>query len=165
MAHKKRGTSGEKETTALIPCPKCGKDIPAKWNYHSECGWKQDIQEEETQIVGKSKVEVFTSPTCPHCSSAAKLVREIGKERDDVRVVETSTATGYGQKRAKQLGIMAVPSVFVSGPAYAEHIGFKGLPSKKGLLKAIDISLGLAMWEEKKGFFEKLIDKLGLREE
>jgi len=32
----------------------------------------------------KSKIEVFTSPTCPHCPSAVKLAKELEQERDDV---------------------------------------------------------------------------------
>ena len=146
----------------LKPCPKCGKEIPVDWNYHEECGWKESKEEDEEAInnIGKVKIQVFTSPTCPHCHPALDLAKQIEKERDDVKVTELNTATPHGHRKAEQLGVMAVPTIFVKGPAYPQDIGFKGLPSKKGLLKAIDISLGKAGWEEPKGFFKGLMKKI-----
>jgi len=91
------------------------------------------------------------------------LAKQIEKERDDVKVTELSTATPHGYRKAKQLGVMALPTIFVKGPAYPQDIGFKGLPSKKGLLKAIDISLGKAEWEEKKGFLKSIVEKLPIK--
>lgn len=157
MAHKRKSTETKQ-------CPKCGKEIPANWNFHRECGWGQDEKKEkEQEFFGKCRIEVFTSPTCPHCHGAVKLSKEIEKERDDVKVTEISTATRYGSKRSKHLCIMTVPTTFVKGPGYQGNIGFKGLPSKKGLLKAIDISLGKEGWEEKKGFFKRLLEKLPIK--
>ena len=150
-------------TKKLKPCPKCGKEIPVNWNYHEECGWKEDKEEEAINLIGKVRIQVFTSPTCPHCHPALDLAKQIEKERDDVKVIELSTATPHGHRKAKQLGVMALPTIFVKGPAYPQDIGFKGLPSKKGLLKAIDISLGKAEWEEKKGFLKSIIEKLPIK--
>lgn len=152
-------------TKKLKPCPKCGKEIPVNWHYHEECGWEESKEEEEEAInpIGKVRIQVFTSPTCPHCHPALNLAKQIEKERDDVKVTELSTATPHGHRKAKQLGVIALPTIFVRGPAYPQDIGFKGLPSKKGLLKAIDISLGLAKWEEKKGFLKSIIEKLPIK--
>ena len=147
----------------LKPCPKCGKEIPVDWHYHEECGWKESKEEETINPIGKVRIQVFTSPTCPHCHPALDLAKQIEKERDDVKVTELSTATPHGHRKAEQLGVMAVPTIFVKGPAYPQDIGFKGLPSKKGLLKAIDISLGKAEWEEKKGFLKSIIEKLPIK--
>ena len=148
----------------LKPCPKCGKEIPVDWHYHEECGWKESKEEEEAiNPIGKVKIQVFTSPTCPHCHPALDLAKQIEKERDDVKVTELSTATPHGHRKAEQLGVMALPTIFVKGPAYPQDIGFKGLPSKKGLLKAIDISLGKAEWEEKKGFLKSIVEKLPIK--
>ena len=145
-------------------CPKCGKEIPVEWHYHKECGWRKGEEEQEAiNLVGKCKIEVFTSPTCPHCHPALNLAKQIEKERDEVKVTELSTATPNGRRKAEQMGVMAVPTIFVKGPAYPENIGFKGLPSKKGLLKAIDISLGKAEWEEPKGFFKSLLEKIPIK--
>ena len=148
----------------LKPCPKCGKEIPVDWHYHEECGWEESKEEEEAiNPIGKVRIQVFTSPTCPHCHPALDLAKQIEKERNDVKVTELNTATPHGHRKAKQLGVMAVPTIFVKGPAYPQDIGFKGLPSKKGLLKAIDISLGKAEWEEKKGFLKSIIEKLPIK--
>lgn len=149
----------------LKHCPKCNREIPVEWQYHKECGWKEEKNQkiEDNDAIGKSKIEVFTSPTCPHCHPALDLAKQIEKERDDVKVVELSTATPHGHRKAEQMGVMAVPTIFVRGPAYPQTIGFKGLPSKKGLLKAIDISLGKAEWEEPKGFFRGLMEKIAIK--
>lgn len=113
----------------------------------------------------KSTIEVFTSTTCPHCPAAKKLVNEVAKERDDVNVIHTITNTVKGSKRAREMQIMTVPTIFIKGPGSDETIGLRGVPSKKGLIKAINISLGNEKWKEKKGLIEKLKDKLGLSKE
>lgn len=106
-----------------------------------------------------TKIEVFTSPTCPYCPSAVKLAKEVEKERDEVKVIEQSTATKEGNRRAKLLNVMSVPTVFVKGPEF-DRIGFRGTPPKDKLLEAIDISLGLKEWEPPKSFLEKLKEKI-----
>ncbi len=165
IEQKKQDLESKKQSFAkkLKQCPKCGEKIPREWQYHQKCGWKKDKEKEETHLVGKSQLEVFTSPLCPSCHPALDLAKEIEKERDDVKVTELSTATPHGRRKAKQRGVSVVPTIFVKGPAYPQNIGLKGLPSKKGLLKAIDISLGLAKWEEPKGFFKSLLEKLPVK--
>lgn len=113
----------------------------------------------------QSKILVFTSPTCPHCPSALRLAREIEKSRDDVKVEEYSTATKDGARKAEYYNVMSVPTVFVRGPAHNQNIGFRGTPPKDRLLKAIDISLGKASFDDmvEKGFFAKLQEKLGVK--
>lgn len=116
------------------------------------------MRREETSPddTSKSKIEVFTSPTCPHCPRAVKLAKEIEAERDDVKVIETSTGTMSGHKRAETFNIMTVPTVLVKGPKH-DIIGFRGPPMKKELNHAIDISLGLDnMPEKKQGFLSKI---------
>lgn len=145
-------------------CPRCGKDIPTEWRYHKDCGWKKSEEDKDSsELIGNAKIDIFTSPTCPHCAAALDLVRQIAKERDDVKINELSTATPYGSRKARQMDVMAVPSIFVRGPAYPQNIGFRGVPSKKGLLKAIDISLGKAEWEEKKGLLQRLLEKITIK--
>ena len=110
-------------------------------------------------------IEVFTSPTCPHCPSAVKLAKELAKERDDIRVIESSTVTAQGQKRAQKYGIMTVPTVLVSGPSHPQKIGLQGTPPKSSLIKAVEASLGLRVLEEEKreGFFSKLLKKFNIK--
>lgn len=157
--HKRYGQDSE-----LKACPKCGKEIPSRWDHHKECGWKETHKEhEETDFIGKSKIIIFTSPTCPHCHSAVDLAKEIEKMREDVKVTEISTATKSGHNKAEQMGVMAVPTIFVRGPGYPQNIGFRGTPSKNALLKAIDISLGKAEWKEEKGLLKSMLDKLPIK--
>ena len=107
-------------------------------------------------------IEVFTSPTCPHCSHAKNLAVQVAKECEDVKVVETSTATSKGSRRARMLNVMSVPSVFVKGPEF-DRIGFRGLPPKSRLVDAVKISKGIKKWEEKKSFSERLREKIPIK--
>jgi|FLOH01.1.fsa_nt_gi thioredoxin 1 len=109
-----------------------------------------------------SKIEVFTSPTCPHCPSALNLAKQIEKERSDVKVIETSSISSQGRKRAQMYNVMSVPTVFVNGPHF-DRIGFRGTPPKSKLLEAIDISLGLKEWTEPKSFIERIKEKIPLK--
>jgi small redox-active disulfide protein 1 len=107
----------------------------------------------------QSKIEVFTSPTCPHCPSAKQLAQEVSKGRDDVRVIEQSTATAEGVKKAQHYNIMTVPTILVTGPATNEVFGFQGTPSRTKLVEAIEMSLGkreIPNNEPKKGFFARV---------
>lgn len=115
----------------------------------------------------KSQVEVFTSPTCPHCPSAYELVKQISSKREDIEVIPRSTVTEDGIQRARELQIMSVPTIIIKGPASEEIFGFKGTPSETKLTEAIDISLGLKEDKTKNpnlktGFFKGLIQKLKL---
>lgn len=82
-------------------------------------------------------IEIFTSPTCVYCPSAKKLVAELAQEDKEIAVVEHSAATEEGRKRAQEFNIQSVPTIFVSGPATKEILGFRGTPSKEKLLDAI----------------------------
>lgn len=74
------------------------------------------------------KVEVFTSPTCPHCPGAVKLVEQAKEELGDaLDVTVYNTMEEEGRKLAIGYGIMAVPAIaidnelkFVGAPSYDE---------------------------------------------
>lgn len=107
------------------------------------------------------KIEVFTSPTCPHCPSAVMLAQNVAKERADVKVVISSTATSEGSKRARLMDVMTVPTIFVKGSEF-DRIGFRGTPPKSKLLDAVDISLGIKSWPDKsdsKSFLQKIRER------
>jgi glutaredoxin len=106
-----------------------------------------------------AKIEVFTSPTCPHCPHAKKAAFNIKKKRDDVKVIETSTHTSRGQKRSRNLQIRSVPTLIITGPGTDENIGFVGTPSESQLNKMLDIAIGKKNWDEpekKEGIFSRL---------
>ncbi len=101
-------------------------------------------------------VSLFTSPTCPFCPAAKKVVDEIKQEREDVVVKEFNSATPEGREESQKRGILSVPTIFVEGPSHPETLGFQGAPSKKRLLQAIDISQGKESLPEKTSFGSKI---------
>jgi predicted DsbA family dithiol-disulfide isomerase len=90
----------------------------------------------------KAIVELFTSPTCPHCPPAKKALEEVAKERSDFTLAVYSTMTQEGQLKAEQYGIEGVPTAIISGPATEQPMGIPGEQSKKTYNDFIDIALG-----------------------
>ena len=70
---------------------------------------RQDI------LTPKPVIEVFTSPTCPHCPRALEMARQLAMEMPGIKVVEQSTATPQGFARAAFYDVQAVPTVFING--------------------------------------------------
>lgn len=73
------------------------------------------------------KVEVFTSPSCPHCPMAEQVVEEAKKEIDDMDVEIVNIMTD--RQRAIDYGIMAVPAIAINGV-----VEFVGAPTKEELI-------------------------------
>lgn len=69
-------------------------------------------------------IEVFTSPTCPHCPRALEMARQLAMQMQGIQVVELSTATPAGYAKATLYGVKAVPTIFISGKR-----AFVGAPS------------------------------------
>ena len=60
------------------------------------------------------KIEIFTSPMCPHCPAVKRVVEEVVSEmggRIDVENVNVMEEP----ERAVNYGIMAVPTVVIDG--------------------------------------------------
>ena len=108
----------------------------------------------------KSKIEVFTSPTCPYCPSAMEIIGEVARERSDVFVDEINMALPEGMDKAKQFQVIITPTVFVKGPMHNEILAVAGTPSKARLNELIDISQGKKKLKEDKGFFERVFEKI-----
>ncbi|MEM2139088.1 MAG: glutaredoxin domain-containing protein [Candidatus Woesearchaeota archaeon] len=109
-----------------------------------------------------TKVEIFTSPTCPYCPHAVKLAKDLLKEGYDFKLVETSTGTYEGQERAKSLDVRSVPTLFITGSETQERIGYVGVPSKQSFIKMINIAEGKEKWpeqEKKESFISKIFNK------
>ncbi|MFZ2409991.1 MAG: thioredoxin family protein [Candidatus Methanoperedens sp.] len=60
-------------------------------------------------------IEVFTSPTCPHCPKALEMARQVAMEMLGIKVIEQSTATPQGFAKAAYYSVQAVPTVFING--------------------------------------------------
>jgi len=79
------------------------------------------------------KVEVYTSPTCPYCPYATKLIHEVAPSfGDSLTVEEIDTWSPEGEKRAMNYNLMAVPTIVING-----KVKFVGVPKKEDLEKAI----------------------------
>lgn len=98
----------------------------------------------------KAKVYLFTSPTCPHCPSAKRFIHSFKSVRDDFDLIEYSTITKEGQKKARQFDVMSVPTFIIKGPGYNGNIGFRGVQSNGSMNKYIDVALGKNSIEESK---------------
>lgn len=104
-----------------------------------------------------ASVEVFTSPTCPHCPPAKTLAKDIAGSRGDVELKIYSTHEPEGSRLARKYQIMSVPTIIIKGPGSKDPIGLSGLPPRRSFEKAIDISLGKERWPDKKpSFFDKV---------
>ncbi len=106
--------------------------------------------DEYNEFYGRVKIEVFTSPTCPHCPRAKSALDQFSKSNSFVKVVETSTGTNKGRKRAELFGVRSVPTLFITGPGTKDRIGFIGVPSQSQLKKMANIALGKESWPNKK---------------
>ncbi|HIH44689.1 MAG TPA: glutaredoxin [Candidatus Methanoperedenaceae archaeon] len=72
-------------------------------------------ERQKTKPVNKVVIEVFTSPTCPHCPRAVEMSKELAIQVPGIEVREMSTATPEGSAKAGYYGVRAVPSIFING--------------------------------------------------
>ena len=72
---------------------------------------QKDIQTPRLPTV----IEVFTSPTCPHCPQALMMAKQVAIQIPGIQVVELSTATPQGMAKAAFYGVQAVPAIFING--------------------------------------------------
>lgn len=72
-------------------------------------------------------VKLFTSPTCPYCPKAAKVVEKVVSE-EKVMAVELPVNTDRGMQEALKFGIRAVPAIVVND----EYVMF-GVPDEREL--------------------------------
>ncbi|KAB2944429.1 MAG: thioredoxin family protein [Candidatus Methanoperedens sp.] len=90
---------------------------------------QHDAVTPKRQIV----IEVFTSPTCPHCPTAVAMAKEVASQTQGVQAFEISTGTPQGFAKAALYGVKAVPTVFID-----HKCAFVGAPpSVEALRKAL----------------------------
>ncbi|AEH07563.1 thioredoxin family protein [Methanothermococcus okinawensis] len=75
-------------------------------------------------------IEVITSPQCPHCPAAKRVVEEVVKKVscDDIEVKYIDATEDEGT--VKKYNIMAVPTIVID-----EEVAFIGAPSSEELEK------------------------------
>lgn len=95
--------------------------------------------------MAELKIEVFTSPTCPHCPAAVRATKELLDTYPDlaerVKWSEVSTATGRGRKRAQSYEIRSVPTIILTNEA-GEKGGITGAPGPEKYAKIAYKMLG-----------------------
>ncbi|WP_421077607.1 MJ0307 family thioredoxin [Methanothermococcus sp. Ax23] len=72
------------------------------------------------------KIEVFTSPMCPHCPAAKRVVEEVASGMEGVEIEHVDVMKE--PERAANYGIMAVPTIVIDG-----EVKFVGAPTKEAL--------------------------------
>jgi glutaredoxin len=96
------------------------------------------------------KIELFVSEQCPHCPPAKtaleEAVKHFGAEKISYEIVETTYSEG--RERARNYGIIAVPTLVVDGEVMSS-----GLDTSKAI-EAINMKMN-----SKKSFFARLFGK------
>jgi thioredoxin 1 len=86
------------------------------------------------------KIEVFTSPTCPHCPGAVEATKRLLSENPEldgkVKWEELSTRTPEGSRKAAAYGVRGVPTI-VTTNSKGEKGAFVGAPTQKAYLNMI----------------------------
>lgn len=90
--------------------------------------------------MAELKIEVFTSPTCPHCPAAVVATKNLLSENPDlaekIKFVELSTRDSEGSKKARAYGIRSVPTIVVTN-SKGEKGAYVGAPTKNEYLRMV----------------------------
>ncbi len=76
-------------------------------------------------------MKLFTSPTCPHCPKAERVVSRVARE-EGVIAIEFPVNTEQGMKEALKYGIRGVPALVID-----ERYLILGVPDEIELRKLI----------------------------
>ncbi len=77
-------------------------------------------------------IELFTSPTCPHCVRARQVVERVVKQMPGVVVIEREVSSPENAELARRYGITAVPTMVING-----RYVLTGVPSEERLVQYI----------------------------
>ncbi len=75
----------------------------------------EELMKRQKDMSPPVVMEVFTSPTCPHCPNALLMARQVAAQMAGLQVIELSTATPQGYAKAALYGVQAVPTIFING--------------------------------------------------
>ncbi|MHA1384939.1 MAG: thioredoxin family protein [Candidatus Helarchaeota archaeon] len=71
------------------------------------------MSEKETEKV---KIEIYESPTCPHCPVALRMLHNAKKiYKDDIEIIDINISTQNGQMLAQLNNITGTPTIFING--------------------------------------------------
>ena len=85
-----------------------------------------DLKGNSTSKNSKVKIEVITSPGCPHCPKAVKMAEELSNSYEKVESQEVSITTKKGKEKAKKHRIMGTPTVLAN-----DEVVSVGVPDPK----------------------------------
>ena len=74
-------------------------------------------------------LELFTSPTCPHCPTAKSIVGNVVKKMDNALLIVRDVSIPENAKIAAQYGIRGVPTLIIN----RKHI-INGVPGSESEL-------------------------------
>lgn len=80
-----------------------------------------------------TKIEVFSTDSCPHCPGAIRLAEDVKQELGDIDLEIVKIDNEENRQRAIEYGIMAVPTIVINN-----QVEFTGTPSKEDLLAKIN---------------------------
>jgi predicted DsbA family dithiol-disulfide isomerase len=87
------------------------------------------------------EIEVFTSPTCPHCPAAVRATEDLLKENPElaekISWKHLSTASAEGSRKATAYGIRSVPTIILTN-SKGQKGGFVGAPGQKTYLNIVN---------------------------
>jgi thioredoxin 1 len=78
----------------------------------------------------KLKIEIYTSPTCPYCPAAIRMLQKaVDIYEDAIEVTKVDITTPSGQELASFYNIQATPTIVMNG-----EVKFRGPPPSQGIL-------------------------------
>ncbi len=60
-------------------------------------------------------LELFTSPTCPHCPAAKKIAENVVKQMEGALLIERDVSLPENADTAARYGIRGVPTIVING--------------------------------------------------
>ncbi len=83
------------------------------------------VQHEMTEKEPKKvRIEIFESPTCPHCPIALRMLNNAKRVyKDDIEIMDINITTKNGQMLAQMNNITGTPTIFING-----ELKFQGEP-------------------------------------
>ncbi len=78
-------------------------------------------------------IKLLTSPRCPMCPKAKKVVEKLVEEEKDVVAIELPVNTEKGFKEALRFGIRAVPAIIIN-----DKLVMIGVPTIDQLKEAVN---------------------------
>jgi len=88
------------------------------------------VNELQTDTRKMLKIEIYTSPTCPYCPAALRMLKKAaGMYKGYIEIIEVSIVSPEGQQLAAMYKIQATPTIIMNG-----EVKFRGAPPSESVL-------------------------------